>query len=227
MSFIQHEALKHYEDMKIMASIMSLMAQEKRLLKWALRVTWCKIPRGFSGRCMAATDGNWIFLLSLHFTTVKRLNHTIEKLPQVFCFRWWEISEFFCTRREWSWFKSKWDFHLLWLTMRNGGKLKPIIHIIAKMAPCVMQCHACTVQYSTVLTSFTTSNDREKLRIMQINTETSLWESIVTVGFRDCETSRRFVPSSNTFPASSGHYFFGCLNLLLNTRHGFMFCINH
>ena len=90
-----------------------------------------------------------------------------------------------------------------------------------------MQCHACTVQYSTVPTSFTTSNDREKLRIMQINTETSLWESIVTVGFRDCETSRRFVPSSNTFPASSGHYFFGCLNLLLNTRHGFMFCINH
>ena len=140
MSFIQHEALKHYEDMKIMASIMSLMAQEKRLLKWALRVTWCKIPRGFSGRCMAGTDGNWISLLSLHFTTVKRWNHTIEKLPQVFCFRWWEISEFFCTRREWSWFKSKWDFHLLWLTMRNGGKLKPIIHIIAEMAPCVMHC---------------------------------------------------------------------------------------
>ena len=139
MSFIQHEALKHYEDMKIMASIMSLMAQEKRLLKWALRVTWCKIPRGFSGRCMAGTDGNWISLLSLHFTTVKRWNHTIEKLPQVFCFRWWEISEFFCTRREWSWFKSKWDFHLLWLTMRNGGKLKPIIHIIAEMAPCVMR----------------------------------------------------------------------------------------
>ena len=71
------------------------------------------------------TWGKWCWLLTfnlLHLVSVHERN--ISQLS-------WIFNKVFVRGGKWSWSKSKWDFYLLWLTMRNDRELKPIIPILS------------------------------------------------------------------------------------------------